>query len=246
MSSVKINKWQIYCNNEGSWSEGWLDDGLIPTKCFNDGSHDVNIESAIIIDTLEEQSVSIKEETVPTGGHFSSKGIFFNCPVGLSQYDISFPFNISALSVSFQTRENQTEDIIDLIIGKDSIIGTLTNNVYISDTVLNVTNTVVDNIKLGFFVMIDSTEVGQVISIDKLNSQITIDRPCSRNYESLLYIKTYPKVINDFTIGYPGLYEIGKGKIGGSHIPANTIITFKYNNNGESLKKFFSFIDYLY
>lgn len=243
---TKLNKWQIYCIDENEWSEGWLEDGIIPEKCFNDGNHNVNLNSAIIIDTIEETTMTIKEESIPTGGHFCSRSILIECSSGINKHRVSFPTPISALSITFKTKDIHEGDLLNMSIGNDIIYGYLTADVNINDKVINVSQSVINNAKIGFFISIDGKELGQVINIDKMNLQLSLDKPCTDMFFSNKTINLYPKVINDFIIGFPGLYEIGKEKIGGSHVPSNTNIELQYENKSSDRKKLYLVIDYLY
>ena len=43
-----------------------------------------------------------------------------------------------------------------------------------------------------------------------------------------------------------GIFVVANSKIGGSYIPANTVIKFRYNNLEGSPKKFNVLLEYLY
>ena len=250
---TKINKWRIYCNDESDWTIGYLDaDVGEPTKCFNDTSHSVNPLSITLVDVMTENKVTIKEEDIPTGGHFVANCLKLDCPVGYSTHDFQYPHPISTLSITFETLSEHRDDEIEIIIAPETVVGEITSDVSTSDTIINVSQTVIDNASLGYHLCLEDgtnhNELGKIISIDKILNQLTIQNSSTNTYltSTPTNVKLCHKVVEDFTIGYPSRYELGKDKIGGSHVPTNKIIRVKYKNNGDSTKKLYSVIEFLY
>ena len=55
-------------------------------------------------------------------------------------------------------------------------------------------------------------------------------------------------LVRDYVLGHPGRFTLGQGKIGGSPIPAGTIVRIRYHNvNGIAEdKEFYAELEYLY
>jgi hypothetical protein len=244
-------KFRIYCITEAGWSEGILETGE-PSTCFNNAAHEVNPNSVQEIQSISETVVTVKEESTNTGGYFSCTSYKMACPVGESLHTYSFPVPVSALSITITTTIDNQDDVIYNTVAPLSTIGIVTVNTAVSDTVINVSLTAIQNLKLGFFVTLtdgtNTNNCGRVVSIDKANNRITVETPVANIFSSSspTYIKRCIRTINNYTIGPPARYVIGADKIGGSYVPANVPIQLKYINNGNETVNFYSMIEYLY
>jgi hypothetical protein len=236
----QVNLWRVYCETESDWSYRYLAEGTIPSKCFNDTAHTININSLQKIETVSNSNVLIIEESIPTNGNHKSVGYKCECTVGVSTHDFSFDIPISALSISFNTHADNQNDTLEVIIGPETPSGVITSDVSIGDTIINVSPTVIENVQLGYYVNLsDSTN----------NDNLGIVKTATSNAflaSSPTYVKLSVKAIDNFTFGYPGRYVIGESKIGGSYVPKNTIVRVVYTNNGNATRYFYPNIDYLY
>lgn len=120
--------YRYVCANDGSIGEWVLPStDPEPTKCRDDTSHDIDPTSLTVIRTIKDNVVTIKEEDIETGGHFSAFTIKVNAlKNATSSKSISFPFPISALSLTFVPNAVNKGDTMDLVAGEDTIIGNLT------------------------------------------------------------------------------------------------------------------------
>lgn len=233
------------------------EDESAPTKCKNDTTHTIDMNSRRVTNIIKENKIIVQEENIPTGGHFRaiSKSIDL---IGTEQNnikntDFSFKYNISALAIEFVSDSNNQGDMIEMVIGPDSGIGYITSDVSINDTVINVDNDVLTYVQIGYKVkLFDGTNIedlGLVLSIDKDNKTITVENPSTQTFSATtpstgVLLNAY--VIEDYTIGKPGRWVIGESKIGGSFIKANTTIRFIYHNNTGGAKNFTAQLEYLF
>lgn len=103
---------------------------------------------------------------------------------------------------------------------------------------------------LGFHVSItdqvNTAELGRVIFKDD-NSLYTEYYP-SNTYlaSSPTYIKMNIKSLNSYCLGYKTDHSIGETRIGGTHIPKDTVTTFKYTNNSTQTETLHLAMEYLY
>ena len=250
--TTPVIRWRVYCETESEWSEGYLAEGIEPSVCFNDTAHTINTNSFQELAKVSNNNVSIIEEVVPTGGYHKSVSYKIDCTPGVSTHDYIFDYAISAFSISFNIIDDHRNDTLETIVAPNTIIGVITSDVSIGDTIINVSPTVIQHIKIGFYVNLDDSNInenlGIVTNIDTINSTITVKTASTTAFSasSPTYVKMSIKAIDNFTFGYPGNYVLGGTKIGGSYIPANTIIRIVYTNNGETTKYFYPVIDYLY
>ena len=249
---MSVCKWRIYCNTESDWTYGYLEEGQTPSTCFTDTGHTVNSNSHQMIGTVSNSQIVIQEESTPTGGNFKAVNYKLLCPTGLSSHDYTFPHPISALSITLPTVSDNQDDNLEVCVGPNTIIGSITSNVSVSDTVLTVSQTVIDNVQLGFYIDLyngtNTENMGRITAIDTNALTITMEIATTQAFlaSTPTYVRVTVNVIDEFTIGPPSRLEIGKDKIGGSYVPTGTIIRVKYINNGGSSKNFYCMIEYLY
>lgn len=99
-----------------------------------------------------------------------------------------------------------------------------------------VSQTVIDNAKIGYEFKVDdltnSNDVERVIGIDKINNKIYVEKNITNSFSALspTYMRQTVYILKNYIIGEPWEQEIGTSKIGGSHVPTDTLITIKYNN----------------
>lgn len=119
--------------------------------------------------------------------------------------------------------------------------------------VINVSQTVIDNvvigIYLGLFDGVQNNNLGRIIAIDTTNLTVSMEYANTDTFSALspTYVRMTLTMFQDFELGPPGNYPIGDSAIGGSYIPANTIVRASYNN--QSLiddKVFIGIVEYLY
>jgi len=184
------------------------------------------------------EQVEIQEEHTPTNGKFQASGISFYAPAGTtSTHDFSWPFPVSILDFWWTTDSEDRGDTGGVCVGPDTITGALTANASISDTVLNVQRTVVENtypgdtIKLYDGVQLE--DAGRVISRNLVTNQLTLESGLSLAFlaASPTYVQSTTHIIPVSEIGRATEINIGRSKIGASHIPANVIVQVHWTNH---------------
>jgi hypothetical protein len=134
--SESYYEYRVRCTTDNKY-ETWVlsENDPEPTTCPTNTSHTIDQSQTTIIKEISDTEVSIKEENVKTGGNFQSTTIEFDAIKNQeSSQSISWPFPVSALAVQFVTEEINRGDILDMIIGKDTITGIVTTNVVPAST----------------------------------------------------------------------------------------------------------------
>lgn len=244
--------WKVWCVTENAWGYVWAPDA--PSNCPNNVEHTINEEQVIVQDEISKTEVRVEEEKVKTGGHICCRSGYINTPANdIAQTNISWPFPVNILSLTFNITDLHFKDKLNAIVAPNTIIGTLASNCSIGQTELHVTGTVIENTAVGFhmnlFNGVNTDNLGRVLAIDEINSTITVETGPSMAYTAsgpTTYVRQSIYVIEDYTIGYPSSYDLGKNKIGGTFLPPNTTIRVTYENFHGTDVELFSHIEFLY
>lgn len=126
--SNKYYNYRLYCNTASKFENVILDSNLSPpTKCPSDTNHTIDASSITIVDIIEKKSVILVEESVKTGGNFTTMTVGFNAQANTTTSEIlRFPFNVSPLALFFSSVEANRGDKVFVEVGKNSTIGILT------------------------------------------------------------------------------------------------------------------------
>ena len=245
----------MYCETDSKYEYIWLsEDDPVPTTCPTNTSHTITSNSARIVEIRDPNIVNIGQETTKTGGHYRLDSVQFTAVKNTTTtHTFSYPIDITVISAEWQTASENTGDIVSWKISKDTTIGVITSDVNVGDTTINVSSTVIDNIKVGFLVNlfdgVTENELGIVISIDTDNETITVQTATTDSF--LLSTPTYVRItipfLLDVELGHPTRMMIGESKIMGSFVPANTVVTCEYTNMSTTDdKRITTIVEFLY
>jgi len=246
--SSDLTKWRIFCLTENIWSEGWLDSSAgFPIKCFNDGGHSVNNNSCQEIDTTNTLTVSIKQESIQTGGNFKSKGYSFECGANsTSTYSVSWPYPITAMVVHILTDNSQRGDVMSAVVGPQTPVGVILSQCSEGDTTVSVNSTVIAHAYVGYECFIGVESLGRILEIDANNLIVRFETPATQNHPANSYFKIQMRIIENHLLGYSFGNDIGVSNIGGKYLPASLPTIVEYTNNSMSDNTCRFTIEYLY
>jgi len=250
-----INKYRILCNTESAYRYVWAEEE--PTVCPSGVAHNIDSDNIAIVEHYTDQDVQayIVEEDVRTGGHYQSRFVLLSISgSGWTELDVSWPIPVSLLSGDYTTCSGAEKgDEIEAVVAPDTIIGTVTSGVSVSGSVIEVSQTVIDNTAVGFYLKLDDgtnvNELGRVLSIDTDNLTVTVENAATDSFSpsTPTYVKQTVKFITDSVLEGPGGHALGRTKIGASYIPENTVLRLRYKNNGVNDQKYLSItLEYLY
>lgn len=252
----KVYQWRVWCTTEGAFTfrEKAVIDGdeSPPTTCINDTTHTIDASSWTIVDELTKEQVVIQEEEIPTQGYYKLECRELSVPAVVGEFveDWSWDININFFNMGMYFPPDAIGDVWDLEGAPETVIGGLTLASNIGDTTFNVSSTVTDNIKKGFVASItdgvNTNKLGHVIDVDSVNGTITVKDAATDTFSPGAFVRmTIPRFEN-YVIAYEHTRDIGAAKIGGSFLPANTVVRHRYQNNNGLAKKIVLFIEYLY
>lgn len=242
MSVSTTFKYRIFCETENKYVTFWT--VTPPISCPNNRNHIINNNDISIIEKTSSQNVNIVQlQPEFTNGFYKVEGFSFTIPANSSAYkDVSWPYNISVMTMNLQPSTENIGDTINAFAGPDTIIGVNTQTLGQNVSVINVNNTVLQNIKLGYTVSVvnDSQNInmGECISIDTENSRITCSIVASENIAPGAYIKVSRHVIKNLTFITDTIINLANKNVSSTSFPANTIARMVYKNNSNVEKTF--------
>ena len=199
----------------------------------------------------ETSKVAIEEErtpdgNIPTGGHFRAMTHkVYTPPNSTSVTDFTYPYPIVAFALHFTPRKENEGDVVNMYVAPDTIVGAITADVSVSDTVINVSQTVIDTVKAGYLIDLfapPSTieDLGAITTVNKTNNTITVTTAATQALAAATptYVRFSIRYIENYTIHTPNVpYSIGESKIGGSYVPTGTTIRVTYENKAPVNRK---------
>lgn len=249
MSRVVI-KYRVTClNGDGNVETDFLEE--LPTVCPLDANHGIDTDSIVEIDRIAENISINKDDDSGTNGIFLDEGYDIAIasdgnPGNITTYDISYDWNIIIKSVYFDIRTENLGDVVN-VYTNPTTIGATTSITSIGSTEIDVSQNVIDNIILGFLILLkdNSTEecIGQCKVIDTINNKITITSRHGSPGNTIEYpigsevIMAVPRTLNHkFVI--TGRDTLGQDHVGGSFFPVGSVARINYINNGTVAKEF--------
>lgn len=248
-----VYKYRIYCNTESANVYQWAETG--PATCPNNTAHSINLNSISIVDQQGPSIFAIKEETISTGGHYrtESKKISANAgPNVITSIQFSWPYDVSVLAIYMSPDSSSDGDSLTITVGANTILGILTQDIAAGVTTIPVSSSVITNIAKGYYVSVDdgnnADNLARVIAIDAINNTITTELATTHSFTaaSPTYIKVNVRPVDQLELVAGLQYALGMKKIGGSFIPANTVVTVDYFNKTNVAKNLVFAYEYLY
>ena len=243
-----VYKWKIYCTTENAFIEGWSETAI--TTCPNNTAHTVNADSVSEVDKLSPSSVSIIQgaapegslSTTPVGGFYRLVGKAFDCPVSATTDNtFSFPYPVALTGAYISVTSDMKGDVLNAYAARDVNIGVLTAGIAVSDTVIPVSLTVIQNIYTGRKVKItdgvNTTDFIEVISKNTNTNEITLISGVTFAFAAGAVVKLCIHYVKDMEFSDPGIYKIGVSNVNGTYIPTNISITLSYTNNSALVVK---------
>ena len=226
--------------------------------CPSNSAH--SVETFLLgISAAKEVLSKIKEEDPPvgsvaTGGRYRSESLKINADAGPSVTTVTtkiYPYPTSFLSVEYVSKDEHEGDHLIGYAARNTIVGTITRDVAIGDTVIQVDPTAFAYLSVGYnlnlYDGINSNDLGEVKSRNSATNEVTVSSAATTAFSDITptYCRLNVIMINH-EIGPAWHYVIGEEKIGGSYVSANSTLTIEYTNNTGAAKTFIILLKYLY
>jgi hypothetical protein len=250
---TEVNQYKIWCTTDTKWEYVW--GTTTPTTCPTNTAHTVDTNSVAIHKTIGEPFVTVKEEEVPTGGHFRAETIHITAGnYEDKSVDFIWPIPISVLSIIVHPTSGMEGDDITVRVAPDTTVGVLTATGATGANVLDVSSTVTDNIKVGYHACLAGhtgaiADLGRVTDVNAAQGQITTEFPVTGwdFAPALTAVVQNVYMMHHHEIPTSAIpFPVGNSKIGASYIPANTTVRATYHNSSTGTKDFVATVEYLY
>jgi hypothetical protein len=245
---------KIYCITEAKFVSKISYDNAVITVCPNNSSHEVNALSEVDVCTNEIESMYIKTEQPgqSTQGNYDTNTYAFTISANSTvTNDISWDYDISALSYQFYCQPNETGNSVVMWGIVNSPIGYITASVAANATVIHVSSTVQTYINIGYYaILTDGTntdELGRVIAKDSNAGTITVATPATHSFSPATptYVKMKVRRTNlELTAGQT--FTVGTDHIGGAFIPKGIIMRVVYTNVNNTEVRFRPTVNHMY
>lgn len=254
-----INRYRYKCTTESDHVYDWRDEGEgVPTSCKNNPAHSVDWNSLVIVGQQDATplQVVVQEEDPgsTTGGHYGTETVNFQAVANdTTIYPVTLPIPISLLAASIDAKEKHDGDEVGFDVNTETIVGQLPASVSVGATVLDMPQSVMDLFAAGILyigqvlILHDGASIkdncGIVTAIDQFTNRITVATPTANAFSvgHLIRITTSmsPPILNTGWVriasGDNKVYDFGTSKIGGSFMPAGTVIDIRYKNTGPAV-----------
>lgn len=254
----KVLKYRIYCETDAKYEYVLLEStDPAPTTCPTDVAHTIDSDSVTVIEEIGNQDVNIanavliaeEDPLYKTGGKFVVEGLDFSLTAtpGLQTKDFSFGTNRALLSAHIDIATAWIGDTVTMVIAPDTIVGVVTVAASIGGTVIDVSPTVLEAMKVGYAVKIGDDVCGECTNIDIDNEQITVQTGLVTAAAVNTLIRISVEMARNLRFSTDKVTkDIGDSKIGGSFIPAGTVIRAIYDNVDGVAKEFHFSLEMLY
>ena len=207
------------------------------------------------------KSISNKPITTPitedyspyTNGHYQARSESMEISQqGITTHDVEWPIPIVLFTGAFVIKNENLNDEASVEIGPDTIVGIITSDVAENDTIISVSQSVIDNVDPGYYVKLydgaNTSSLARVLSKDKEALTLTVETASDNAFSasSPTYVMQTVRMVTSFKMCAEGQITLGHGKIGGSNIPAGTKLRLIYDNKTTDSKEFGFQIEYTY
>jgi hypothetical protein len=194
----------------------------------------------------------VREHLESTAGHYNVMGFNFDVAASTEDHhEVSFPFAIRPNTLWITPITDGDTGYLRIGADNGTVVGNITADITAADTVINVSQSVVDNVDPGYYVMIHdgtNTDFQRVDAVDKVAKTITLKAGTANAYAAAT--PTYIGLVIqlgeslEFTGGTPILFAAHAH--GGPLVPANTPIRLYYNNVHTSQVRVRAKLEYWY
>lgn len=261
MSSVI--RYEIFCVTEQTFVQSW---GITPpTKCPNDTSHEINLDSVNRVGSVSEDKVTINNEFVPPGaistsGYYKCDCIIVTCaPSTTTVYDTAIPFPICINTVQFAISQENCGDTVTIIGAPNTLLCPNDTEVLSGSNTITVPSVIAPYLIKGFYfklkddvtnpsnpVVEDLLQIISCVPVDANHVTVTTVGSTVANFPVGSKILMERRTINNFYMNVPGTQIFGGAILGSSYVPADAVTRIIYVNNTNVEKKFVMYYEYYF
>ena len=217
----------------------------------------IDTEKSRIVDTREEEKITVKEMETATGTYYQTRHTKVVCaPNTTTQEVITFPTDVNIISATAILGPANEGDEMEWIVAPDTTIGVLSADTTASSSVLTLSQSAIDFIEPLFRVTLvnaldigDFEEVGFVTDVDEVASTVTVSGATTKIWPaSSTFVNITIAYVDNVEIGpISSPLVVGGDKIGSSFVPKGRQIVCNYNNKSTTdTKNIYIYFNILY
>ena len=222
------------------------------------GGEPIDTAKSRIVEHRTDGEVKIKEMATETGTYYQFAHIKVTAPANQTTvFSKTFDADINIISAMCQCTADMKGDVICWSVDPNTTAGALTSPAAISDTVLSVPQTVIDNAEPLFRVRLalasDPTntyeDVGVITDMDEVNSTITVTTPLTQAWAATTTLVQITAIYVDDVEAGPldWVLQLGTDKIGASYLPKGRTLVCEYKNNHSTDEhELYAYFSYMY
>jgi len=269
--STDVLEYTYYCNDEGDVvKELRYEHEDPPMACRRNSAHTIDADSLTVTEVISQNKVKIDENSDLTGNNFRFMEQNIPGPTGAQPTTtlFSWKYPITVFDVQIRPTDDNYEDQVHLSVLSPKPdppydflgyggVGVLASYAAAGTTAIVASS--VEYIQAGFDITILSgptgmpgmtaENVGEVITVNKNTNTFTVDNPLGITFgpNSIIKQEVYVTDPRGNSIGPPERYPIGEAVIGGTLVPAGSLVCVKYyNKSGDKNKKLHTIVEYRY
>lgn len=196
----------------------------------------------------KEQTIRTEQKKLQGQTQFQSFEVSVPATVGTYVKDVSFPFDVNLIRGRWFNKAEFNGDSLEMTVADDTIIGAITANVAVDDTVISVSQMVIDNTYCGFYLKCEGQEWGRVVGMDTELLTVTIETPATAAITATgaQYVLQTVKYVPHLYLEGSDTMMVLEGGVGSSYLPANTVVKIKYHNDTGTEKTYSAIFEYFY
>jgi hypothetical protein len=181
----------------------------------------------------------------------------------------------SVTGLTTTSTQDMVGDVLNIYFAYRRVVGVLTTGVGVGTTRVQVSPETLSMMEIGYLLSLSSSakvseknpkaieaslkpgevvakavdqvnDLGQIVAIDRQSGTVTVSTPATVTFGPGTSVLLSIWAVKNFKFGAPAKYSFGERKIGGTSVPANTIVTVMYTNNNGTAKAFNMGVEYLY
>jgi hypothetical protein len=232
----------------------WQDNPIVSTCPLNIPGH--TVMETEILDQISQNIQMVEDDNTGTNGIYRAIGYTFDVDPGPdTEFKLigqqSYPYPMRVYVFTAMPGLDNIGDTFSFVSSKDTIVGMLRSSVT-GGTLLEVNDTVIANMKIGFEVSLGITgttgyqSVGECIDIDVSNKILTVSTPVSQLFDIGTPVMLTVKRVENIKMTTDKPLTFGSNTIGSSLAAAGLRGSLLYKNSSASAKTFSVYLETAY
>lgn len=251
---MSVSKWRVYCQDHAATQITYSVDS--PIKCPLDEAHSIDPTRTAIIQTWSDNEVTIKETPTATDLRYGITTITITTEIASGSSKTidrvlrseECPMDCYLSSTTANVLSQHIDDIINVYVAPDTLVGVIASTVPASSTVITTSNVPTGTITPGVLLSVGTSEpytnLGYVKAVD--GDTITLHKETAEPITPGEPLRMTIHLADNCVLSSVGHFSAGNDSTRSSFLPAGSPIRVVYKNVSGGAKKFGLFVNYRY